>query len=70
MDAEEAQRLRKEWFGKPCSHVQIEKEGKQGREMNEYACLTCGSEFVSREAWEKLLRTRKASIDQHSCSLL
>ena len=70
MDAKEAQRLRRESFGKPCSHSQIEKEEQQGREMYVYACLTCGSEFVSREIWEKIIRTRKASIDQHSCSLL
>jgi DNA-directed RNA polymerase subunit RPC12/RpoP len=67
MDAKEAQCLRKEWFGKPCSHLQIEKEEKQGREMNEYVCLICGSEFGSRKVWEKLLHTRELqSINSYS----
>ena len=60
MDAKEAQNLRKELFGKPCSHLQIEKEEKQGREMSEYVCMECGSEFASRKVWEKILETRKA----------
>ena len=69
MDAKEAQNLRKEAFGKPCSHLQIEKEEKQGREMNEYVCLTCGSEFGSRKVWEKILQTRKTSSNLESSSL-
>ncbi len=70
MDAEEAQRLRREWFGKPCRHVQIEKEEIRGREMNEYVCLTCGSEFGSRKVWEKLLQKRKDLIEERNCCLL
>ncbi len=70
MDAKEAQRLRRESFGKPCSHSQIEKEEQQGREMYVYVCLTCGSEFVSREVWEKILHNREASSNQLSSSLL
>ena len=70
MDAKEAQRLRKESFGKPCGHSQIEKEEQQGSEMYVYACLECGAEFVSRKVWEKILRNREASSKQLSSSLL
>ncbi len=54
MDAKDAQKLRRACFGKPCDHPQIENGGEQGGEV--YVCQTCGSEFVSREAWEKIHR--------------
>lgn len=59
MEAKEAFRLRRETFGKPCSHSAIEKEYEQDSDTGEWVCSDCGSEFVSQEMWEKLLQNRK-----------
>ena len=53
MEAEEAFRRRRETFGKPCPHTTVEKEYEHGLEIEAWVCSECGSEFGSREVWEK-----------------
>jgi len=54
MEAHEARRLRREWFGKPCDHPMVEREIGQGIPATMCVCPMCGSEFVKREIWEKI----------------
>ena len=55
MEAQEAKRLRKETFGKPCSHETIEMEYESGIELGYMACTTCGTEFLNKKVWAKML---------------
>ncbi len=59
MEMEEAFKLRRETFGRPCLHTDIEREYDQGSDTGEWVCTTCGSEFVDREVWEKLLQNQE-----------
>ncbi len=54
MDAQEARRLRHEWFGKSCAHTHIEQETGTGVPSETCVCTTCGAEFAKRDMWEKL----------------
>ena len=62
MEAQEAARLRKETFGKPCSHETIEKEFELGIELDEWVCPKCGTEFVSKKVWAKMLTNLQQSV--------
>ncbi len=61
MEAQDATRLRRETFGKPCMHEAIEKEYKQRVEIEEWACSKCGTEFVNKEVWAKIRQNLQQS---------
>ena len=62
MEAQEALRLRKETFGNPCSHETIEKEFELGVETTEWVCPKCGTEFVSKKVWAKILTNLQQDV--------
>jgi len=37
----------------------FEKESDQGSDTGTWACVDCGTEFVSYDMWEKLLRNQQ-----------
>ena len=65
MDAKEAYIRRREFFGKPCHHPQVEKEYEQGVDIGEYVCTICGSEFAKKDIWKQIHRTQEQQRDDH-----
>lgn len=61
MEAEEAFRRRRETFGRPCPHIHVEEEYEHGLATGTWVCSECGSEFRSREVWEKNFAKREKS---------
>ena len=62
MEAQEALRLRKETFGKPCTHDAIEKEYELGVEIEIWTCIKCGTEFINQKVWTKIRQNLQQSI--------
>lgn len=54
MYIQEAQERRRLWFGKRCTHPEIEQEGDQGRATGRYVCVICGSPFSKVSMWETI----------------
>lgn len=52
MNAEEAQKHRKAWFGIPCGHPCLEQEILNETWTGMYVCQACGSEFSKVAMWE------------------
>ncbi|MBN2295776.1 MAG: hypothetical protein JXM70_25315 [Pirellulales bacterium] len=61
----EAEQLRKEWQGKPCSHENVEKEYHLGSHTGDYVCTICGQEFAGRQEAE---RTRQRILEASESS--
>jgi len=62
MEAKEAFRLRRETFGQLCIHVTIVKEYEQDKDIGEWVCPQCGTEFAKREVWEKIHQNQQQSM--------
>jgi len=62
MEAKEAFRLRRETFGQLCIHAIIVKEYDQGKDIGEWVCPECGTEFAKWDVWEKINRNQQQSI--------
>jgi hypothetical protein len=56
MDKKEGDELRKRWFGRECSHPEVEPERYLGAHTGDYVCTRCGKtgtdSNLSEPKWE------------------
>lgn len=62
MDYLKAERLRKQWGDKPCSHPNLEVETHLGlgyvqEKTGDYVCTLCGQDFT-KEEYNKIIAER------------
>ena len=52
MQADKAERLRRQWIAKgspPCEHAHLDKEYMEGMDTGDKVCITCGESFAPSE---------------------
>lgn len=71
MYTQEAQERRRLWFGKLCTHPDLEPEGDQNRATGRYVCSICGSPFSKVSMWETIhTHLQQTSVQAETSSQL